>query len=40
MDLSAIWYIEPESIRDESFLSRKKEEESKYPYIMHIDRLL
>ena len=40
MDLSAIWYIEPESIRDELLFSRKREEEEKYPYIMHIDRLL
>lgn len=40
MDLSAIWYIEPESIRDESLFSRKAEEEEKFPYIKHIDRLL
>lgn len=40
MDLSAIWYIEPESVRDELLWSRKKEEEEKYPYIMHIDRLV
>jgi len=40
MDLSAIWYIEPENVRDETFKSRKIEEEEKYPYIKHIDRLL
>lgn len=39
MDLSAIWYIEPEYVRDESLFSRKEEEEKKYPYIMHLDRL-
>lgn len=40
MDLSAIWYIEPEYVRDESLFSRKEEEEKKYPYIMHLDRLV
>lgn len=40
MDLSAIWYIKPEAVRNESLFVRKKEEETKYPYIMHIDRLV
>ena len=39
-DLSAIWYIEPEKVRDETLRSRKKEEEEKYPYIMHLDRIV
>lgn len=39
-DLSAIWYIKPEKVRDETLYARKKEEEDKYPYIMHLDRIV
>lgn len=40
MDLSAVWYIKPETVKNESLFVRKEEEEAKYPYIMHIDRLV
>lgn len=39
IDLSAIWYLTPESVRDETYRSRKEEEEKKFPYIKHLDRL-
>lgn len=39
-DLNAIWYIQPISIREESYLKRKEEEETKYPYIKHLDRIV
>ena len=39
VDLSAIWYIEPLSVREETYTARRKEEEEKYPYIRHLDRV-
>lgn len=39
-DLNAIWYIQPISIREETYLQRKQEEETKYPYIKHLDRIV
>lgn len=39
IDLSGIWIIVPESIREETFLKRFKEEEEKHPEITHLDRI-
>lgn len=39
VDLSAIWYIEPLQIREETYAARRDEEERKYPYIRHLDRV-
>lgn len=39
VDLSAIWIIEPEEIREETFLVRKQQEEEEYPIIKHLDRV-
>jgi hypothetical protein len=40
VDLSAIWVIEPEEIREETFSVRKQQEEERYPIIKHLDRFL
>lgn len=39
VDLSAIWYIEPISVREETYEKRREQEEEKYPYIRHLDRV-
>jgi hypothetical protein len=39
IDLAAIWVIEPDEVQNESFPVRKKEEETEYPIICHLDRL-
>jgi len=39
VDLAAIWIIEPEEVRNESFFVRQAEEESIRPYFKHLDRL-
>lgn len=39
VDLAAIWIIEPESVRNESFAVRIAEDEEKYPILKHLDRL-
>lgn len=39
VDLSAIWYLEPIRIKEETYSVRRKEEEEKYPYIRHLDRV-
>lgn len=39
VDLSGIWIIEPEYIREESFWKRLKEESEKHPEITHLDRI-
>jgi hypothetical protein len=39
-DLSAIWIIEPEEIREETPAVRQAEEREKYPLIGHLDRFL
>jgi hypothetical protein len=39
VDLAAIWIIEPEEIKNESFCVRKQEEEREYPIIRHLDRV-
>jgi hypothetical protein len=40
VDLSAIWIIQPEEIREETFAVRIKEEEEAYPIIKHLDRFV
>lgn len=39
-DLGAIWIIEPEEVRNETFAVRKAEDEAAYPILKHVDRLL
>jgi DNA-directed RNA polymerase subunit N (RpoN/RPB10) len=39
IDLSAIWIIEPEDIREETFSVRRQQDEERYPVIKHLDRL-
>ncbi len=39
VDLAAVWVIEPEEVIDESFATRRAEEERKHPFFMHLDRL-
>jgi hypothetical protein len=39
VELASIWIIEPEEIQNETFDIRKREEETAYPVICHLDRL-
>lgn len=39
VDLGAIWIIEPETVKEETFAVRKREEEEQYPILKHLDRL-
>lgn len=39
IDLSAIWIIEPEEVRNETFDVRRQEEENSFPIVKHLDRL-
>jgi hypothetical protein len=38
-DLAAVWLIEPQQIRDETYLTRKAREEALHPFHLHLDRL-
>lgn len=38
-DLVAIWLIDPQQIRDETYLTRKAREEELHPFHQHLDRL-
>jgi hypothetical protein len=38
-DLSAVWLIEPQQLRDETYLTRKAREEELHPFHLHLDRL-
>lgn len=38
-DLAAVWVIEPEEIREETYKIRKAEEEKNHPLLLHLDRL-
>lgn len=38
-DLSAVWVIKPEEIRNETYGYRKKQEEEEHPLLIHLDRL-
>lgn len=39
VDLAAVWVIEPEEVREETFQVRKEEEEHNHPLLIHLDRL-
>jgi len=39
VDLAAVWIIEPEEIIDETFATRKAQEEAAHPFFNHLDRL-
>lgn len=38
-DLAAVWLIEPQQIRDETYQFRKEREEALHPFHRHLDRL-
>ena len=38
-DLAAVWVIEPEEVREETYRVRKTEEENSHPLLIHLDRL-
>jgi hypothetical protein len=38
-DLAAVWLIEPQKVRDETYQIRKAREESLHPFHLHLDRL-
>ena len=40
IDLAAIWWIEPEEVKEETFAVRVFEDEEAYPLLKHVDRLL
>ena len=39
VDVAAVWIIEPEEVSDGSFKTRSSEEEARFPYFNHLDRL-
>ena len=39
-DLAAVWLIEPEQVVEETYAVRKQEEEERFPFTIHLDRLL
>jgi hypothetical protein len=39
-DLVAVWLIEPQEVRDETYLVRKEREEALHPFHRHLDRLV
>ncbi|WP_243375264.1 hypothetical protein [Geotalea sp. SG265] len=38
-DLAAVWLIEPQQTRDETYAKRKSQEEALHPFHLHLDRL-
>ena len=38
-DLAAVWLIEPQQVRDETYAARKTQEEALHPFHRHLDRL-
>jgi hypothetical protein len=38
-DLSTVWVIKPEELRNETYTYRKRQEEEKHPLLIHLDRL-
>lgn len=38
-ELAAIWVIEPESVKEETYLVRKEEERIQNPYYIHLDSI-
>ncbi|BBB89617.1 MAG TPA: hypothetical protein PKA28_14295 [Methylomusa anaerophila] len=39
VDLAAVWIIEPEEVRNQTFKVRKSREEEAHPIFIHLDRL-
>lgn len=39
LDLAAVWVLQPLEVIDQSFKTKKSEEESKHPYFNHLDRI-
>jgi hypothetical protein len=39
-DLAAVWLLRPHAIVDETYATRKRDEEARYPFSIHLDRLL
>jgi predicted pyridoxine 5'-phosphate oxidase superfamily flavin-nucleotide-binding protein len=39
IDLSAIWLIDAEQVSEQTFIAKREELETKYPYELHVDRL-
>lgn len=39
VDLAAVWVLQPESVVDQTYPSRRSEEERIHPYFNHLDRL-
>jgi len=39
IDLSTVWIIEPEELREETFSVRREIEEKEHPLLRHLDRL-
>lgn len=40
VDVAAVWIIEPEEVREGTFEARRREEEARFPYANHLDRLV
>jgi hypothetical protein len=38
-DLSTVWMIEPQKVIDETYATRKRQEEEQFPFSVHLDRL-
>lgn len=38
-DLSTVWLIEPEEVVDETYSTRRLQEEEQFPFSVHLDRL-
>ena len=38
-DLAAVWLIEPQQVREETYKFRKEREETLHPFHLHLDRL-
>ena len=38
-DLSTVWLIEPDEVVDETYATRKTQEEEQFPFAVHLDRL-
>ena len=39
-DLAAVWLLRPLAVVDETYTRRKRDEEERYPFSIHLDRLL
>lgn len=38
-DLSTVWLIEPDEVIDETYVTRKIQEEEQFPFAVHLDRM-